>query len=60
MLAVTLMTYLMVLLALSVVAIVAAAGALLWRLRWHLRRPQVMPSAPALEIDPQEQPLEKT
>jgi hypothetical protein len=56
------MKYLMVLLALSVVAIVAAAGAMLWRLRWHLRRPQVPvpPAAPAPETEPEEQPVEKT
>jgi hypothetical protein len=51
------MKYLMVLLALSVIAIMAAAGALLWRLRWHLRRPHVTPAAPAPEIEPQEQPV---
>jgi hypothetical protein len=54
------MKYLLVLLALSVVAIAAAAGALLWRLRWHLRRPHITPPAPALEMEPQEQPAEKT
>jgi hypothetical protein len=52
------MKYLMVLLALSVVAIMAAVGALLWRLRWHLQRPQITPPAPAPEIE--EQPVEKT
>jgi hypothetical protein len=53
------MKYLMVLLALSVVAIVTAAGALLWRLRWHLRRPHVTPAAPAPEVVSEEQPVEK-
>ena len=53
------MTYLLILLALSVVAIAAAAGALLWRLRWHLRRPHVTPPAPELEMEPEEQPVEK-
>jgi hypothetical protein len=53
------MKYLMILLALSVVAIIAATGALLWRLRWHLRRPHVTPPAAALEIEPEEQPVEK-
>jgi hypothetical protein len=58
------MKYLMVLLALSVVAILAATGALLWRLRWHLQRPHLKPPAPApeAELAPQaeEQPVEKT
>ena len=53
------MKYLMVLLALSVVAIVAAAGALLWRLRWHLRRPHVTPAAIEPEMEQEEQPAEK-
>ena len=33
-----LMKVLFVLLVLSIAAILAAAGAMLWRLRWHLRR----------------------
>jgi len=59
MLAPTLMKYLLILLALSVIAIMMAAGALLWRLRWHLRRPHLTSPAPALEIGPEEQPAEK-
>ena len=62
MLPATLMKYLMVLLALSVVAILAATGALLWRLRWHLQRPHVKPAAPApeMEPEPEQQPVERT
>jgi hypothetical protein len=57
-------------LALSIVAIIAAVGALLWRLRWHLGRPHVTPPNPAPEIppdqvmpdqvSPDEDPAEKT
>jgi hypothetical protein len=53
------MKYLLILLGLSVVAIAAAAGALLWRLRWHLRRPHVTPPAPAPELEREEQPAQK-
>ncbi|HZD95527.1 MAG TPA: hypothetical protein VE133_14790 [Candidatus Sulfotelmatobacter sp.] len=52
------MKVLFVLLVLSIAAIVVAAGAMSWRLRWHLRRPHVIPPAPALEMEP-EQPVEK-
>jgi hypothetical protein len=54
-----LMKVLFVLLVLSIAAIVVAAGAMLWRLRWHLRRPHVMPPAPALEMQPEQEPVEK-
>jgi hypothetical protein len=54
------MTYLYALLALSVVAILAAVGALLWRLRWHLERPHMPPPNPALEARPEPEPAEKT
>jgi hypothetical protein len=48
-----------VLLGLSIGAILVAVGAMLWRLRWHLKRPHVTPPAPALEIQPEEEPVEK-
>jgi hypothetical protein len=51
-----LMKVLFVLLVLSIAAIVVAAGLMLWRLRWHLRRPAVNP--PALDI-PEQEPVEK-
>ncbi|MBZ5503952.1 MAG: hypothetical protein LAO78_00570 [Acidobacteriia bacterium] len=54
------MKYLYILLALSVVAIMAAVGALLWRLRWHLGRPHVPPPNPAIEAQPEQEPAEKT
>ncbi|HEX4603045.1 MAG TPA: hypothetical protein VH724_03560 [Candidatus Angelobacter sp.] len=54
------MRYLYVILALSVVAIMAAVGALLWRLRWHLGRPHVTPPDPTLEQQPAQEPAEKT
>jgi hypothetical protein len=44
-------------LVLSIAAILVAAGAMLWRLRWHLRRPEVVP--PAVEI-PEQEPVQKT
>ncbi|HEY7404294.1 MAG TPA: hypothetical protein VIB39_12285 [Candidatus Angelobacter sp.] len=47
------------LLVLSIGAIVVAVIAMRWRLRWHLRRPHVVPPAPALEVEQQE-PVEKT
>jgi len=54
-----LMKVLFGLLALSIAAIVVAAGAMLWRLRWHLRRPHAAPPAPALEMEPEREPVEK-
>ena len=54
-----LMKVLYVLLALSIVAIVAAVGAMLWRLRWHLRRPHLAPPSPMIEIPPEQKPAEK-
>jgi hypothetical protein len=54
-----LMKVLYVLLALSIVAIVAAVGAMLWRLRWHLRRPHVTPPTPSLEAQPEQEPAKK-
>jgi hypothetical protein len=54
-----LMKVLYVLLALSIVAIVAAVGAMLWRLRWHLRRSHLTPSSPMLEVPPEQKPAEK-
>jgi hypothetical protein len=54
-----LMKVLYVLLALSIVAIVAAVGAMLWRLRWHLQRPHITPPSPVLEIAPDQEPVKK-
>jgi hypothetical protein len=51
------MKVLFILLVLSIAAIMVAAGAMLWRLRWHLRRPHVKSSA--VEI-PEQEPVEKT
>jgi hypothetical protein len=48
-----------VLLALSIVAIVAAVGAMVWRLRWHLRRPHITPPSPVVEVVPEQEPVEK-
>ncbi|MCU1254396.1 MAG: hypothetical protein JWM83_695 [Candidatus Angelobacter sp.] len=54
-----LMKVLYVLLALSIVAILAAVGAMFWRLRWHLRRPHITPANPVLEVVPDQEPVEK-
>lgn len=54
------MKILYVLLALSIVAIIAAVGALLWRLRWHLGRPHVTPPTPTFEAEPEREPVEKS
>ena len=54
-----LMKILYVLLALSIVAIVAAVGAMVWRLRWHLRRSHLTPPNPVLEVAPDQEPVEK-
>jgi hypothetical protein len=54
-----LMKALYVLLALSIVAIVAAVGAMFWRLRWHLRRPHITPPTPVLEVAPEQETVEK-
>jgi hypothetical protein len=48
-----LMKALYVLLALSIVAIVAAVVAMVWRLRWHLQRPHIVPPSPVLEVTPE-------
>jgi hypothetical protein len=56
MLAAMLMKALYVLLALSIVAIVAAVVAMVWRLRWHLQRPHVTPPTPVLEVAPEQKP----
>jgi hypothetical protein len=52
------MKVLYVLLALSIVAIIGAVVALLWRLRWHLGRPHVPPD-PMLETPPDQDPSGK-
>jgi hypothetical protein len=54
-----LMKALYVLLALSIVAIVAAVVAMVWRLRWHLQRPHIIPPSPVLEAAPEHEPVEK-
>ena len=54
-----LMKALYVLLALSIVAILAAVGAMVWRLRWHLKRPHVTPPDPMLDASPDQEPVEK-
>ena len=54
-----LMKALYVLLALSIVAILAAVGAMVWRLRWHLKRPHVTPPDPTLDTPPNQEPAEK-
>jgi hypothetical protein len=55
-----LMKALYVLLALSIVAIVAAVVAMVWRLRWHLQRPHIIPPSPVLEVAQEQEPVEKT
>jgi hypothetical protein len=47
-----------VLLVLSIGAILVAVAATRWRLRWHMRRPHVVPPTPALEVQ-QHEPVEK-
>ncbi|HEY2391495.1 MAG TPA: hypothetical protein VGK22_10000 [Candidatus Angelobacter sp.] len=54
-----LMKVLYVVLVLSIVAIIAAVGALLWRLRWHLGRPHVTPPNPVIEVSQEQEPTEK-
>ena len=54
-----LMKALYVLLALSIVAIVAAVVAMVWRLRWHLQRPHVTQPSSVLEVAPEQEPVEK-
>lgn len=54
-----LMKVLYVLLALSIVAIIVAVGAMVWRLRWHLRRPHLSPASTMLEVRPEREPVEK-
>jgi len=55
-----LMKALYVLLALSIVAIVAAVGAMVWRLRWHLQRPHIIPPSPVSDVTPEKEPAEKS
>ena len=55
-----LMKALYVLLALSIAAIVAAVGAMVWRLRWHLQRPHIIPPSPVPEVIHEEEPAEKS
>jgi hypothetical protein len=54
-----LMKILYVVLALSIVAILAAVVAMFWRLRWHLRRPHITPPDPVLEVPRDNEPAEK-
>jgi hypothetical protein len=55
-----LMKVLYVVLALSIMAILAAVVAMFWRLRWHLKRPHITPASPAPETVPEREPVEKT
>jgi hypothetical protein len=50
------MKVLFTLLALSVGAILVAVGAMLWRLRWHLRRSPATAQSPPAEIHPEHEP----
>ena len=54
-----LMKVLYVVLALSIVAILAAVAAMFWRLHWHLRRSHVTPPDPVKEVAPDHEPVEK-
>jgi hypothetical protein len=54
-----LMKALYVLLALSIVAIMAAVAAMVWRLRWHLQRPHITPPSPVMEVVSEQEPVEK-
>jgi hypothetical protein len=54
-----LMKALYVLLALSIVAIMAAVAAMVWRLRWHLQRPHITPPSPVMDSAPEQEPVEK-
>ncbi|HZU34178.1 MAG TPA: hypothetical protein VFB79_23920 [Candidatus Angelobacter sp.] len=58
------MKALYVLLALSMAAVIWAVGAMVWRLRWHLKNPHVTPPTPkfetqSIEIRPEHGPVEK-
>jgi hypothetical protein len=55
-----LMKALYVLLALSIVAIMAAVAAMVWRLRWFLQRPHITPPSPVMEVAPEQEPVQKT
>ena len=60
-----LMKALYVLLALSMAAIVGAVIAMMWRLRWHMKRPHITPPTPKFEtqsikIEPEREPVEKS
>jgi len=50
------MKFLFLLLALSLVAILVAVGAMWWRLRWHLRRSPAAAQNPPVEIHPENGP----
>jgi hypothetical protein len=54
-----LMKVLYVVLALSIMAILAAVVAMFWRLRWHLRRPHIGPPNPVQEVASDHEPVEK-
>ena len=54
-----LMKVLYVLLAISLVAIVAAVGAMVWRLRWHMKRPHLIPPTSVIKVPPEQEPAEK-
>jgi len=50
------MKVLFVLLALSLVAVLVAVGAMWWRLRWHLRRSPAAAQTLPVEIHPEHKP----
>jgi hypothetical protein len=54
-----LMKALYVLLALSIVAIMAAVAAMGWRLRWHLQRPHITPPSPVMEVVSKQETVKK-
>ncbi len=54
------MKALFIILMLSVGAILAAAGALWWRLRWHLRRSDDALKNALKEMQPEHEPIDKT
>lgn len=54
------MKALFIILVLSVGAILATAGTLWWRLRWHLRRSNDALKNALAEIQPEHEPIDKT
>ncbi|HEU4413447.1 MAG TPA: hypothetical protein VFT65_01595 [Candidatus Angelobacter sp.] len=54
------MKILLVLLGICLAAILIAAGAMLWRLRWHLRRPHATAPVPAVDIQQEHETIERS